>query len=42
MLMGIFDTSFTSMKAFLAKREVKEEIINFDVHRITPDARFLQ
>ena len=29
-LMGIFDTSWVSMRSFLAKRGVKEEIISFD------------
>ncbi|XP_064481252.1 cytoplasmic dynein 2 heavy chain 1-like [Ornithodoros turicata] len=36
-LMGIFDTSWVSMKSFLAKRGVKEEITNFDAHSITPE-----
>ncbi|XP_065833043.1 cytoplasmic dynein 2 heavy chain 1-like isoform X2 [Oscarella lobularis] len=38
-LMGIYDTSWNSMKSFLAKRGVKEEIINFDVRNVTPELR---
>ncbi|XP_066286377.1 cytoplasmic dynein 2 heavy chain 1-like isoform X1 [Branchiostoma lanceolatum] len=38
-LMGIFDTSWVSMKSFLAKRGVKEEIMSFDARRITPEIR---
>ena len=38
-LMGIFDTSWNSMKNFLAKRTVKEEIQHFDAHKITPQIR---
>ncbi|EGD76743.1 dynein heavy chain isotype 1B [Salpingoeca rosetta] len=39
MLMGIYDTSWKSMKSFLAKRGVKDEIINFDQRKITPSIR---
>lgn len=35
--MGILDTSWEAMRKFLAKSSVKEEIINFDARRITPD-----
>ncbi|XP_011502016.1 PREDICTED: cytoplasmic dynein 2 heavy chain 1 [Ceratosolen solmsi marchali] len=35
-LMGIRDTSWNSMKTFLAKRGVKEEIRNWDARRSTP------
>ncbi|CAL4059761.1 unnamed protein product, partial [Meganyctiphanes norvegica] len=38
-LMGILDTSWNSMKSFLAKRGVKEEIRNFDPRHVSPDAR---
>ncbi|PSN45379.1 Cytoplasmic dynein 2 heavy chain 1 [Blattella germanica] len=38
-LMGILDTSWNSMKTFLAKRGVKEEIRTFDARRINPDSR---
>ncbi|RDD40688.1 Cytoplasmic dynein 2 heavy chain 1 [Trichoplax sp. H2] len=38
-LMGIFDTSWVSMKSFLAKRGVKEEICTFDARKITTDIR---
>ncbi|XP_068082912.1 cytoplasmic dynein 2 heavy chain 1 [Anabrus simplex] len=38
-LMGILDTSWNSMKTFLAKRGVKEEIRSFDAHNITPESR---
>lgn len=36
-LMGIRDTSWNSMKAFLAKRGVKEDIRSLDPVRITPE-----
>ena len=36
-LMGVNDTSWISMKSFLARRGVKEEIINFDARKISPD-----
>ncbi|RZC33069.1 cytoplasmic dynein 2 heavy chain 1 [Asbolus verrucosus] len=38
-LMGIQDTSWNSMKTFLAKRGVKEEIRSFDATRITTENR---
>ncbi|XP_067663541.1 cytoplasmic dynein 2 heavy chain 1-like isoform X1 [Haliotis asinina] len=38
-LMGIFDTSWVSMKSFLAKRGVKEDIQSFDARKITPEIR---
>lgn len=39
MLLGIRDTSWLSMKRFLGNRGVKEEILNFDAHRIDPQLR---
>ncbi|GJQ81468.1 btv [Trypoxylus dichotomus] len=38
-LMGIQDTSWNSMKTFLAKRGVKEDIRSFDASRITTENR---
>lgn len=38
-LMGIFDTSWVSMKSFLAKRGVKEDIMSFNARNITPEIR---
>ena len=38
-LMGIYDMSWTSMKSFLGKRTIKEEIINFDAANITKQIR---
>lgn len=38
-LMGIQDTSWNSMKSFLSKRGVKEEIRNFDARRIESKSR---
>ena len=38
-LMGNQDTSWNSMKSFLAKRGVKDEILSFDARRITPKNR---
>ena len=38
-LMGIFDMSWSSMKTFLGKRTVKEEILNFNARNITPQIR---
>ncbi|TPX32194.1 hypothetical protein SmJEL517_g04664 [Synchytrium microbalum] len=38
-LMGILDTSWNSMKGFLGKRTIKEEILNFDAHSVTKQAR---
>lgn len=39
MLLGIRDTSWMSIKRFLGNRGVKEDILNFDTHRITADIR---
>ncbi|RKP18729.1 hypothetical protein ROZALSC1DRAFT_29608, partial [Rozella allomycis CSF55] len=39
MLMGIYDTSWTSMKSFLGKKTVKDEIINFDARNINKETR---
>lgn len=38
-LMGVNDTSWVSMKTFLSRRGIKDEIINFDCHKITPEMR---
>ncbi len=38
-LMGIYDTSWSSMKTFLGKRTVKEEIINFNARNISSNTR---
>ncbi|TRY83670.1 hypothetical protein DNTS_027964 [Danionella cerebrum] len=38
-LMGIFDTSWVSMKSFLAKRGVREEIATFEARNITHEIR---
>ena len=38
-LMGIYDTSWNSMKTFLSKRGIKEEICQFDVRNLSKDAR---
>ncbi|ROT63098.1 hypothetical protein C7M84_019029 [Penaeus vannamei] len=38
-LMGIQDTSWNSMKTFLAKRGVKEEIRNYDPRSVAPESR---
>ncbi|KAI9564905.1 hypothetical protein GHT06_008646 [Daphnia sinensis] len=38
-LMGILDTSWTSMKSFLAKRGIKEDIRSFDARKISVDSR---
>ena len=38
-IMGIYDTSFSNMRTFLGRREVKDDIINFDVRKITPEIR---
>lgn len=38
-LMGSQDTSWNAMRSFLAKTGIKDQIINFDAHRITPDIR---
>ncbi|CAK9088100.1 Cytoplasmic dynein 2 heavy chain 1 (Dynein heavy chain isotype 1B) [Durusdinium trenchii] len=39
MLLGINDTSWQSMRKFLGNRGVKEDIMAFDTHRITPEIR---
>ncbi len=38
-LMGIQDTSWNSMKNFLAKRGVKDEILSFDARKVDPKNR---
>ncbi|KAJ1562887.1 Cytoplasmic dynein 2 heavy chain 1 [Nowakowskiella sp. JEL0078] len=38
-LMGILDMSWNSMKGFLGKRTIKDEIMNFDVRNITKSVR---
>ncbi|KAJ3052006.1 Cytoplasmic dynein 2 heavy chain 1 [Rhizophlyctis rosea] len=38
-LMGILDMSWNSMKGFLGKRTIKEEIMNFDARNITRQIR---
>lgn len=38
-LMGVNDTSWISMKTFLSKRGVKEDIMNFDCRKISPEIR---
>ncbi|XP_036005544.1 cytoplasmic dynein 2 heavy chain 1 isoform X1 [Fundulus heteroclitus] len=38
-LMGVFDTTWVSMKSFLAKRGVREDIATFDARNITPEIR---
>ncbi|NXA12552.1 DYHC2 protein, partial [Sapayoa aenigma] len=38
-LMGIFDTSWVSMKSFLAKRSVREDIESFDARNIPKEIR---
>ncbi|KAL3130926.1 hypothetical protein ABBQ38_000251 [Trebouxia sp. C0009 RCD-2024] len=38
-LMGQADTSWNSMKKFLGNRGIKNEIIGYDAHRITPEMR---
>ena len=38
-IMGVFDTSFASMRSFLARRGVKEEIMSFDARKINPEIR---
>ncbi|KAL5966856.1 Cytoplasmic dynein 2 heavy chain 1 [Taenia solium] len=39
LLMGVRDTSWASMRTFLARRGVQDEIRNFDARRITPELR---
>ena len=38
-IMGVLDTTWGSMRSFLARRGVKEEIKNFDSRAITPEIR---
>ncbi|KAI9102585.1 dynein heavy chain and region D6 of dynein motor-domain-containing protein [Phlyctochytrium arcticum] len=38
-LMGILDMSWNSMKSFLGKRTIKDEIMNFDARTIKPPVR---
>jgi dynein heavy chain 2 len=38
-LMGIYDVSWNSMKSFLGKRTIKEEIMNFDARNIAKNVR---
>ncbi|CAI9737451.1 cytoplasmic dynein 2 heavy chain 1-like isoform X1 [Octopus vulgaris] len=38
-IMGIYDTSWVSMKSFLGKRGVEKDIQSFNARRITPDIR---
>eukprot|EP00899_Mesostigma_viride_P029629 jgi/Mesvir1/9851/Mv22388-RA.1 len=38
-IMGNNDTSWVSMKKFLGQKAVKDDILNFDASRITPDVR---
>lgn len=39
MMLGVQDTSWLSMKRFLGSRGVKEDILNFDATRMTPELR---
>lgn len=39
LIMGVRDTSWASMRTFLARRGVQDEIRNFDARRITPELR---
>ncbi len=38
-IMGVFDTSWASMRSFLAQRGVKEDIQTFDARKISPEIR---
>jgi len=38
-IMGVYDTSWGSMRSFLAQRGVKEDIQSFDARRLTPEIR---
>ena len=38
-IMGNYDTSWISMKRFLGNKSVKDELINFDSRKITPEIR---
>ena len=39
MLLGTNDTSWSAMKRFLGQRGVKEEILNYDAHNLSPSLR---
>nr|BCL66104.1 cytoplasmic dynein 1b heavy chain [Volvox africanus] len=39
MILGQQDTSWNNMKTFLGKSSVKDDIINYDAHKITPEIR---
>ena len=39
MVLGQQDTSWNNMKTFLGKGSVKDDIINYDAHKITPEIR---
>ena len=39
MLLGIRDTSWLSMKKFLQNRGVKDQILHYDAHNLTPETR---
>ncbi|KAG2486208.1 hypothetical protein HYH03_015170 [Edaphochlamys debaryana] len=39
MMLGQQDTSWNNMKTFLGKSSVKEDIINYDAHKVTPEIR---
>ena len=38
-LMGNFDTSWHNIKRFLSKSSVKEDLVNFDAHRVNGEIR---
>ena len=38
-IMGVYDTSWGSMRSFLARRGVKEDIQSFDARKISPEIR---
>ncbi len=38
-VLGQQDTSWNAMKKFLGGKAVKDEIINYDAHKITPEIR---
>ena len=38
-IMGVFDTTWGSMRSFLARRGVKEDIQSFDARKINPEIR---
>ena len=38
-IMGVYDTSWGSMRSFLAQRGVREDIQSFDARRLTPEIR---